>query len=71
MAWFKDKLNELRNRPYGERVRILKIIIVVIIILMIGLWILSMNFRKKTSNSGQDIFSPVIQNIKNLKNPKP
>jgi len=66
MAFFKDGLRRLQDRPYEERIRVLWKMVAGAAILVIGIWILTIFFREGPAGTSgaEKEFKQIFQNIK-------
>jgi hypothetical protein len=71
MSWFSQKLHELQNKPYEEKLRILRRTVIVTAILLLGFWALSLRYRQIQSSGFGNVFSPLQEGFKQLKNSFP
>ncbi len=68
MNWLRKKLIALQNRPYEEKLKLLRRVAITAAILLLGFWILTLQFRKPPAASEPNKLAPVWENLKNLKN---
>lgn len=71
MSWLAAKIKTLQEKPYEARVKILKRVIVLSVILIVGVWLLTLRLREGRTPAKPSPFSPLLNNIKKLKDLKP
>lgn len=70
MKWIKQKISALQNRPYAERVKILKISVVIVFFLILLIWFLTLHLRNTPGSDGFSKFAPLLDNIRKFKDIK-
>lgn len=73
MAWLGKKITELQNKPYEQRLRILRRTVIIAAVLLIGFWIITLQFRSAPTDqhktSALDSIFQTLGNLKNLRYP--
>lgn len=62
MSWIK----KLQAKPYGEKIRIIWIAMLVTGIIILGIWLLTLKFRKMEQIDGSK-FAPLKESFNQLK----
>lgn len=60
-----DLIKDLQKKPYRERVKILRIVLVIVAILITVIWTLTIRFRNQPQGEPFK-FKEIWQNIRNL-----
>lgn len=69
MAWLGKKIIELQNKPYEQRLRILRRTVIIAAVLLIVFWIITLQFRSTPGNQhGSSALDSIFQTFGNLKN---
>jgi len=61
-------IRRLQDKPYEQKIRLLKLAAVVAIILIVIVWAVTLKFRTGDESQGNEKFAPLWENIKNLRN---
>ena len=65
--WFQKKLRELREKPYQVRLKIMWSAVAVVIILLIGLWMITLHYRQSGTAELKSKIVPIWNNLKQVK----
>lgn len=60
-------IKKLQAQPYGKKIRILWGAVIMTVIIILGIWFLTINFRESQPESSNK-FDRLLQNFKDLKN---
>ena len=66
MANLKKGLEEIRKKPYETKIKILWVAVSIIAVIIIALWIVTVNFRSKPENQSPPLFKNLQENFKNI-----
>ncbi len=69
MDWLRRKITAIQNESYATRLKILRNTVIIIAIILIVVWILTLNHRGNSGNSDPSApgkFQPIWENLKNL-----
>lgn len=71
MTWLQKKITALQNKPYSERLKILRRILIGIAVILLLVWLLTLRYRNLETGNQSSGIGTIWDTFKKLKDLSP